>query len=84
MSTAALVQPLTIASQLVIQTNLNVQQAREALEQARESEAEQAVNNPNPERAPVEASDEADGGNANQQGAGQENPNRGKAANLTA
>lgn len=58
MADQVLVQPISIASQVVHQTNLNVQQAREALEQAREADIEEAINNPNPERAPIEASDE--------------------------
>jgi len=70
MAIPALVQPLTIASQVVIQTNINLQQAREALEKARDTEVDQAVNNPNPERSPVEEATESASEKANEQGAG--------------
>ena len=59
MADQVLIQPMTIASQVVQQTNLNVQQSREALQQAREADIEEAVNNPNPERVPVDTSSEA-------------------------
>jgi len=84
--------PLTIASQVVSQTNANVQQSRAALEEARERSVandQPVVNTRGAQEQPVTASEEsslngngAGGGDADDGATA--NPDRGKVVNTAA